>query len=265
MKKFLKLFIAAVAIAALWSCDEDEIAFYKYEGLEKLQYVVGEEVTLNRFINELESIMLQFDGTVFLDSQLKKDVKRVVDRYDNGILQGTFYLTRSYEENGYYSTIDTYTLTLASEYLAEDDEEDDYEEEQDRYDFEYVFYLGQIGTTIWDEYNKCYAYVLQLGFGVPEGIYDRGISEFGIELMVSSGKITNKTGYDDGVHVTKNGSWTYFSGSVYSNSAKTWSPWVYIKSPSASVEVTYRWKLYDEDENRYVMSEWTDSQVFPEN
>lgn len=240
------------------SCEKDiEQAFYKYDGLEELQYIIGEESTLNRFMSELASVMNNYDGTFFTENEIKSDVRTIAEKYDNGILEGTFYLTKANQKDGYYSTIESYALHFNPKYSSAGNNP------QNKYDFEFTFHLSTFGTPFWSDYDKCYVYMLQLGFGTPYGLYDRGISKFGIELKPSSGAIQNKSGLnDEGVYVQKNGSWTYFRGNISSNSACNWFTWVYIYSKNPTIDVSYRWKLYDEDKNSYVTSEWVNSSTF---
>ena len=74
MKAISKLFTVItngiIALCILGGCTKEKIYYYKYEGLEELEYIVGEESTTRAFFSSLNNVMDRFDGTNFTDSDI---------------------------------------------------------------------------------------------------------------------------------------------------------------------------------------------------
>lgn len=116
LKTFLAACVAVVSFAACAGLGDDETAYYKYEGLEELEYIIGEEDTVIEFAEELAEVLSDLDGTDFTQAEIKNKTKAVVREYDYGVMRGTFWLTKSATENGTYKKVQSYTLHLNSKY-----------------------------------------------------------------------------------------------------------------------------------------------------
>lgn len=116
MKKTLKLMLvllfAVITTTAFNSCTKETIRYhYRYNGVDNLEYKIGHETTANNFVRDLNNVMNSLDGTEFSDSDIKSKTRTVVNRYNNGYLEGTFYLQKSSSSSGPWSNIASYTLT----------------------------------------------------------------------------------------------------------------------------------------------------------
>lgn len=132
----------------------------------------------------------------------------------------------------------------------------------DRYDFDFYIGFDVFGEPYYDSYSGICYYNIFMGFSVPSGLKTNGIREFGIEVKISSGRITNPEGYEDGVYIEKNGTWTYFYGTIMSDKEQDWSPLICIESPSDHITLTYRAKFFDGMTETYITSQWEKATSF---
>lgn len=125
MKKIIcKLSIAltcVIVLSSVYGCskdDEEFSAYYKYFGLEDMYYIQAEEGIAVAFFNELGTIMEKNDGHYFTDSSLKSQIEKVVRKYNNGVVSGTFYLKKTTESKDYgpWTTVASWTMNFASRY-----------------------------------------------------------------------------------------------------------------------------------------------------
>ena len=108
----LVLLLAVMATTAFNSCTKENIQYhYRYNGVEDLMYMIGHEATVNNFIRDLNNVMNSLDGTEFSDSDIKSKTRTVVNRYNNGYIEGTFYLQKSSSSSGPWSNIASFTMT----------------------------------------------------------------------------------------------------------------------------------------------------------
>lgn len=124
--------------------------------------------------------------------------------------------------------------------------------EGNKYDFDFTIGFEYFADPFWSEEDRCYVYGIFMGFGVPSGLYDRGINEFGIEVHVSDGEITNNSGWDEDVYVSRNGTWVCFSGLIMSSTAHNWGTLIFVHSKEKHIELSYRWRLFDNEAGKYV-------------
>lgn len=125
-----------------------------------------------------------------------------------------------------------------------------------KYDFE-IFVGFDLFDAYYVEEEGRYMYVIFVGFGVPAGVLDMGINEFGLEVRTSDGNIQNKNGWDGDVRVSRNDSWVYLSGLIMSDNAYTWSTTIIVSSEMSHIELSYRWKLFDNELGKYVTAPYT--------
>ena len=85
---------AFVTIMITNGCNKAPV-WYTYFGLEDMYYILAEEKTAVKFFNELSDIMNKYDGTNIDENKMKDDIDRVVKRYDNGVLSGSFSSRKS--------------------------------------------------------------------------------------------------------------------------------------------------------------------------
>lgn len=133
-----------------------------------------------------------------------------------------------------------------------------------KYDFDFTIGFELFGEPYWAEENGGYAYGIFMGFGVPAYLYSRGIYEFGLEVRASSGEIIDKNGWDGDVHISRDGSWVYFSGLITSARAYDWEVIMYVVSKEKHIELSYRWRLFDNEIGKYVRApyDWEKSVDF---
>lgn len=106
------------AICCLGSCSKtSESAYYKYFGLEEMYYIESEYNTAAAFFSELGAIMSKYDGTNFKENSMITDINKVVSKYNNGVVSGTFYLKKSPKsDQGPWSNVKSWTLKFSSIY-----------------------------------------------------------------------------------------------------------------------------------------------------
>lgn len=124
-------------------------------------------------------------------------------------------------------------------------------DDSSRYDFEYRLGI-RLNSSFYSESTDTYIYDIFIGWGVPEGVYNRDIIQFGLEAKVSIGDISYMT--PDDVYTSKNGAWTYIYGFIYDNSAHNWGTTIFIESKYANISLNYRTKFYDRRTNEYIIS-----------
>ena len=86
---------------------------------DDLKYIESEYSTAMSFVNELNSVMTKYDGTVIVESSLKSEINKIVSRYDKGVISGTLYLQKStVSDSGPWTNVAEWTMTLSSKYKA---------------------------------------------------------------------------------------------------------------------------------------------------
>lgn len=121
MKKTI-ITILCVAVAFLSFCACDKITetefWWQYTDLESLQYILGEESTVDAFIDDLCDIIDKYDGKVnYSMATIKRETESVVKKYNWGELSGTFKLKESIvSDSGPWTTYATFTLNFNSKY-----------------------------------------------------------------------------------------------------------------------------------------------------
>lgn len=250
MKAISKLFTVItngiIALCILGGCTKEKIYYYKYEGLEELEYIVGEESTTRAFFSSLNNVMDRFDGTNFTDSEIKSAVQNVVDDYNYGVIQGTFYLQKSTDKNSGYSTVKSYTLTFSSNNSGGGGNGGS---NSNPLDFD--FYSGFDYQGFWEpainEGNGTYERTIYLGFGVNSSVnlYSRGITELAIGVQSLDGSIFQKTGWHDNVYVTKQGNTYWYTAIITDDYTTSWGTTVFfqhLSSATIKLKWTYRVK-----------------------
>lgn len=134
--------------------------------------------------------------------------------------------------------------------------DDDY----DRLNFNFT-----IGIELWDAYyyEGTYHYQIFLGWGVPYGTNERGISVFGIEVRPSDGLLRyNDDNFEDLVGAKKNSSWTYFYALLNGNYAQDWGVFFSIESKESSISLESRCKFWDDVNGKYFTGPNMDPETF---
>lgn len=125
MKKTVIKIAIAIAVVLALSClsgcsklkkELFTTAYYKYFGLEEMYYIIAEESTAVKFFSELGSVLEKYDGTDFTESQLVNDVDKVARKYNYGVVEGTFYLKKSSDEDGPWTNVKSWDMTFNSKY-----------------------------------------------------------------------------------------------------------------------------------------------------
>ena len=121
----VKFCIISVLLWSVISCEKDSQyvtgeTYYKYENLEDLEYIsitpYGEG-TIESFLKELTYIMNNFDGTLFSQNELVSEIREVVERYDDGLISGSFSLMKSNKgPNGKFKVAESFTLSYSDKY-----------------------------------------------------------------------------------------------------------------------------------------------------
>ena len=126
MKKIQTLMLTLLVVVmgmAVQSCGKDDDTtktrvYYKYDRLDQLQYVKGQEAIVKAFDKDLAGVLEGINDQTVTDEQVIQRVQAVVDKYDNGVMMGDFDLKRSSDASN-WKTIKTFTLTANPKYISE--------------------------------------------------------------------------------------------------------------------------------------------------
>ena len=124
IQSMMLMLLVAVMGLCVQSCGDDESTtiktnvYYKYDRVDKLQYVKGQEAIVKAFDSDLAGVLSGISNQTVTDEQVIQRVQAVVDEYDNGVMMGEFDLKRSSDASN-WKTIKTFTLTLDPKYIPE--------------------------------------------------------------------------------------------------------------------------------------------------
>ena len=126
MKKIQTLMLTLLVVVmgmAVQSCGKDDDTtktrvYYKYDRLDQLQYVKGQEAIAEAFGKALSGVLEGITNQTVTDEQVIQRVQDVVDEYDNGVVMGKFDLKSSSDASN-WKTIKTFTLTANPKYISE--------------------------------------------------------------------------------------------------------------------------------------------------
>jgi len=94
MKKVCLLSVLLVLTISCQDISAPSPYQYSFDDLDKIDYIKGHEATAVSFKNELSQLMERYDNTSFRFSDLDGDVSSIVEKYQDGELWGSFYLTQ---------------------------------------------------------------------------------------------------------------------------------------------------------------------------
>jgi len=124
IQSMMLMLLVAVMGMCVQSCGDDESTtiktnvYYKYDRVDKLQYVKGQEAIVKAFDRDLAGVLEGINNQTVTEEQVIQRVQAVVDEYDNGVMMGEFDLKRSSDASN-WKTIKTFTLTLNPKYIPE--------------------------------------------------------------------------------------------------------------------------------------------------
>jgi hypothetical protein len=126
IKSMMLLLLVAVMGMCVQSCGSDDDdnntikthVYYKYDRVDKLQYVKGQEAIVKAFDRDLAGVLEGINNQTVTEEQVIQRVQAVVDEYDNGVMMGEFDLKRS-SDASIWKTIKTFTLTVDPKYIPE--------------------------------------------------------------------------------------------------------------------------------------------------
>jgi hypothetical protein len=125
-----KILMAAVALICMTmtsvvfsSCGDDKddnkktVVYYKYADLENIQCVQTEEglAQAKEFAAELAAVLASIQSREVTDDDVINLTQRVVDMYNNKMIEGTFKLQTSRNTSD-WSTLKRFTLTADPKY-----------------------------------------------------------------------------------------------------------------------------------------------------
>ena len=127
MKKFLMAAVALICMTmtsvVFSSCGDDKddnkktVVYYKYADVEKMQCVQTEEglAQAKEFAAELAGVLSSIQSREVTDDDVINLTQRVVDMYNNKMIEGTFKLQTSRNASD-WSTLKRFTLTADPKY-----------------------------------------------------------------------------------------------------------------------------------------------------
>ena len=122
MMLMLLVAVMGMCVQSCGSDDDDNIiktnVYYKYDRVDQLQYVKGQEAIVKAFDSDLAGVLSGISNQTVTDEQVIQRVQAVVDKYNNGVFVGEFDLKRSQDAYN-WKTIKTFTLTLDPKYIPE--------------------------------------------------------------------------------------------------------------------------------------------------
>ena len=118
------MLLVAVMGLCVQSCGDDESTtiktnvYFKYNRVDQLRYVKGQEATVKAFDKDLAGVLDAINNQTVTEEQVIQRVQAVVNTYDNGVMMGEFDLQTSKNASN-WKTIKTFTLTLNPKYIPE--------------------------------------------------------------------------------------------------------------------------------------------------
>ena len=122
MMLMLLVAVMGMCVQSCGSDDDDNIiktnVYYKYDRVDQLQYVKGQEAIVKAFDSDLAGVLSGISNQTVTEEQVIQRVQAVVNTYDNGVMMGEFDLQTSKDASN-WKTIKTFTLTLNPKYIPE--------------------------------------------------------------------------------------------------------------------------------------------------
>ena len=124
IQSMMLMLLVAVMSLCVQSCGDDESTtiktnvYFKYNRFDQLQYVKGQEATVQAFDKDLAGVLNAINNQTVTEEQVIQRVQAVVNTYDNGVMMGEFDLQTSKDASN-WKTIKTFTLTLNPKYIPE--------------------------------------------------------------------------------------------------------------------------------------------------
>ena len=122
MMLMLLVAVMGMCVQSCGSDDDDNIiktnVYYKYDRVDQLQYVKGQEAIVKAFDSDLAGVLSGISNQTVTEEQVIQRVQAVVNTYDNGVMMGEFDLQTSKNASN-WKTIKTFTLTLNPKYIPE--------------------------------------------------------------------------------------------------------------------------------------------------
>ena len=122
MMLMLLVAVMGMCVQSCGSDDDDNIiktnVYYKYDRVDQLQYVKGQEAIVKAFDSDLAGVLSGINNQTVTEEQVIQRVQAVVNTYDNGVMMGEFDLQTSKNASN-WKTIKTFTLTLNPKYIPE--------------------------------------------------------------------------------------------------------------------------------------------------
>ena len=127
MKKFLMAAVALICMTVtsvvFSSCGDDKddnkktVVYYKYADLESMQCVQSDEgrAQFQEFTVDLAGVLSSIQSREVTDDDVINLTQRVVDMYNNKMIEGTFKLQTSRNASD-WSTLKRFTLTADPKY-----------------------------------------------------------------------------------------------------------------------------------------------------
>ena len=122
IQSMMLMLLVAVMGLCVQSCGDDESTtiktnvYFKYNRVDQLQYVKGQEATVKAFDKDLAGVLDAINNQTVTEEQVIQRVQAVVNTYDNGVMMGEFDLQTSKNASN-WKTIKTFTLTLNPKYI----------------------------------------------------------------------------------------------------------------------------------------------------
>ena len=125
-----KILMAAVALICMTmtsvvfsSCGDDKddnkktVVYYKYADVESVRYIPTEEgqAQAKEFVADLAAVLSSIQSREVTDDDVINLTQRVVDMYNNKMIEGTFKLQTSRNASD-WSTLKRFTLTADPKY-----------------------------------------------------------------------------------------------------------------------------------------------------
>ena len=124
IQSMMLMLLVAVMGLCVQSCGDDESTtiktnvYFKYNRVDQLRYVKGQEATVKAFDKDLAGVLDAINNQTVTEEQVIQRVQAVVNTYDNGVMMGEFDLQTSKNASN-WKTIKTFTLTLNPKYIPE--------------------------------------------------------------------------------------------------------------------------------------------------
>ena len=122
MMLMLLVAVMGMCVQSCGSDDDDNIiktnVYYKYDRVDQLQYVKGQEAIVKAFDSDLAGVLSGISNQTVTEEQVIQRVQAVVNTYDNGVMMGEFDLQTSKNASN-WKTIKTFTLTVNPKYIPE--------------------------------------------------------------------------------------------------------------------------------------------------